>query len=422
MLRVQTSEKTQQRREWKNTLESLEQPQQATSPARHQRLENWRRHWSKSMGKAGRVFFFAPIRLDAVQGKRHETACVLKNVLSLRILREDEYTRHGVFNSSHTDDFTEISSQSGSIESDNPNCSLMFIARENPPERRSERVRISKPIFFCERDGNRSIINHRKMFESDSLDSYTYSCILVFAKLSSLLASRNTLHVSYVVHLIMHFVSYLYFVWFCLIYFTRRLFETSKSALPISWQRCGLGARQGSDNALCRKHNLERSLRQTKDPFTPEDWRMVRNLGPSINYINYLQTYVHLFMCLHTISDISDFRNGHTARQQWCFLLIRVGSRQRRLGEGSWRHPQKRRGIRDQNQKATSLYNIYIHIYIHTYIHYITYITLHTYITYIHTYIYMGGAPPICQLFLVCFYQGVPCVVTHSHITLLDSR
>ena len=33
-------------------------------------------------------FFFARIRLDAVQGKRHETACVLKNVLSLRILRK----------------------------------------------------------------------------------------------------------------------------------------------------------------------------------------------------------------------------------------------------------------------------------------------------------------------------------------------
>ena len=353
MLRVQTSEKTQQRREWKNTLESLEQPQQATSPARHQRLENWRRHWSKSMERREGFFFCTNTTWCRAGQTAWNSLCIEKCVV-LADLAEDEYTRHGVFNSSHTDDFTEISSQSGSIESDNPNCSLMFIARENPPERRSERVRISKPIFL--RTGWKSF-HHKpsknvweRLFRLIHILMYTR-----FAKLSSLLASRNTLHVSYVVHLIMHFVSYLYFVWFCLIYFTRRLFETSKSALPISWQRCGLGARQGSDNALCRKHNLERSLRQTKDPFTPEDWRMVRNLGPSINYINYLQTYVHLFMCLHTISDISDFRNGHTARQQWCFLLIRVGSRQRRLGEGSWRHPQKRRGIRDQNQKATSL-------------------------------------------------------------------
>ena len=224
MLRVQTSEKTQQRREWKNTLESLEQPQQATSPARHQRLENWRRHWSKSMERREGFFFCTNTTWCRAGQTAWNSLCIEKCVV-LADLAEDEYTRHGVFNSSHTDDFTEISSQSGSIESDNPNCSLMFIARENPPERRSERVRISKPIFL--RTGWKSF-HHKpsknvweRLFRLIHILMYTR-----FAKLSSLLASRNTLHVSYVVHLIMHFVSYLYFVWFCLIFWELTLHET----------------------------------------------------------------------------------------------------------------------------------------------------------------------------------------------------
>ena len=176
-----------------------------------------------------------------------------------------------------------------------------------------------------------------------------------FAKLSSLLASRNTLHVSYLVHLIMHCVFiFCIFVWFCLIYFARRLFETSKSALPISWQRCGTGSTAGIGQCpFAEKHNFRKGLwGKRKIPLLLKIGAWFEILGHPLITLIYLQTYVHLFMCLHTISDISDFRNFIRPDNNDVFLLIRVGSRQRRLGEGFLEDiRKKRRGIRDQKPK-----------------------------------------------------------------------
>ena len=147
-------------------------PQQATSPARHQRLENWRRHWSKSMERReGSRLCCTNTTKHAVQGKRHVCLCIKKCVV-LADLAEDEVKPHSFF-------FTEMSSQSGSFQNRTiPTahwCSLLGKIRRKEGAGKG----IEESLFFCERDGNRSIINHRKMFESDSLDSYTYSCILV---------------------------------------------------------------------------------------------------------------------------------------------------------------------------------------------------------------------------------------------------